>query len=139
MISTLFRSFLRILLNLIIFGFLVGGFYYAEKWLELVECTGHDMRDPLFWEYREKTEFFYIALFFAISIAILYLADWFRDGALGVWHKIFDPDDPDKLPKKPRLTFWEKVALVLAAICAALIVGAFDLHLNCKLVIGHTP
>jgi hypothetical protein len=140
MISTAFRRFFWLVFNLAIFGLLVGTFYYAEKFLELVECTGHDMRDPLFWKYREKTDFFYIALFFAVSIGFLYLADWFRDGTLRAWHILFDQDDPPSTPpKKPRLTFWEKFVVVLAAVCAALILGALDLHLNCQLVIGHTP
>ena len=140
MISTLFRRFLGLVFNLVIFGVLVGSFYFVEKWLELVECTGHDMRDPLFWKYRPWGDFFYIALFFAMNIGFLYLADWFRDGTLGVWRRLFDPEAPPNAPpKKPRLTLWEKFVLVLAAICAALILGAFDLHLNCQAMIGHPP
>jgi hypothetical protein len=139
MISTLFRRFVGLVLNLVIFGALVGSFYVAEKWLELVECTGHDMKDRMFWEFRSKEDFFYIALFFAANVGFLYLADWFRDGSLKVWHILFGHDDPPNAPpKRPRLSFWEKFVLVLAAICAALLLGAFHLHLDCKAVIGTT-
>src|SRR5438067_940771 len=129
MISTLFRRFLWVLFNLIIFAILVGCFWFEGRWLGLVEVSGHDMRDPLFWEYRPWGDFFYIALFFAMTIGLLYLADWFQYGTLEIWRKVFTPDDPsDDSPKKPRFTFWEKFVLALAAACAALIIGAFPRH-----------
>lgn len=99
--------------------------------LGLLEVSGHDMRDPLFWEYRPWSDFFYIALFFAMTIGCLYLADWFQYGTLEIWHKVFTPDDPSDdstkaPPKRPRFTFREKFVLALAAVCAALIIGAFN-------------
>src|ERR1700679_3189104 len=123
MISTIFRRFLWILFNLIIFGVLVGGFWLEESLLGLLEGSGHDMKDRLFWD-RPWQDFFYIALFFGIAMGGLYLADLFQDGALEVWQKIFGPEEPPNAPpKKARFTFWEKLVLALAAVCAALIIG----------------
>jgi hypothetical protein len=126
MISTLFRRSLWVLFNLIIFGVLVGGFWFEERLLGLLEGAGHDMKDRLFWEFRPWQDFFYVALFFGIAMGGLYLGDLFQDGALEAWQKIFGPEEPRNAPpKKPRFTFWEKLVLALAAVCAALIIGAF--------------
>jgi hypothetical protein len=121
------RWFEWLLVNLALFAVLVLCFYFAERWLELLECTGHNMSDRLFWEYRPWGDLFYIALFFAMTIGFLYGADRVRDFILKVWRNIF----PDDKPNERRFGFWEKAAVVLAAICAALIIGAFNLHSKC--------
>ena len=129
--------FLLSLIYLAFFGLLVGSCVLAEGALEMTECLAHSMSETTWWVARPWLDILGVFLVVVVGVVgFLLFIDWFQEGVLKFCRE-FWPDGPGTTDQQ-RTGFLKEVfkkvpvkvfILVAAVIFAAILKGAFNIHL----------